>query len=266
MELLADPSAGGKRPPFATSLEEYSAKLAMLSAREREIVELAAMGKTDEQISQALGISPSTVNSYWVRVRGKVGQHGRTEIVSDYLRHLTRQEHAELRAENRLLREEMRIAREELQELRAVHAATRGASWHVQALLNLPEAMLVTEPPANVVFANRRARRLYGADGVQLEGLPMRHLTIAETPESLREPCRELFREGGPEREIVGIDEPYYARRVDGSNFRAIMLAQRFCAANRSLAVVTVREFLADAEAILQGLRSPLGTSSERVA
>ncbi|RYZ87846.1 MAG: LuxR family transcriptional regulator, partial [Proteobacteria bacterium] len=57
-----------------------------LSQREREVLDLAIDGHTDEQIAQSIGISVSTVNSYWVRIRAKVGPHSRTEIVSKMLR------------------------------------------------------------------------------------------------------------------------------------------------------------------------------------
>jgi len=40
-----------------------------LSVRERQVLSLAARGETDQGIANRLGISPATVNSYWVRIR-----------------------------------------------------------------------------------------------------------------------------------------------------------------------------------------------------
>src|SRR5689334_16434395 len=71
--------------------------LELLSTRERQILGLAVEGCTDEQIGQRLGITTSTVNSYWVRIRSKVGLLSRTEIVGGYLRQLAIVESAELR-------------------------------------------------------------------------------------------------------------------------------------------------------------------------
>jgi DNA-binding CsgD family transcriptional regulator len=52
-----------------------------LSPREKEIVELAAEGLTNEAIAHRLGLSIGTVNTYWLRIKLKVGGSGRTETV-----------------------------------------------------------------------------------------------------------------------------------------------------------------------------------------
>ena len=56
-----------------------------LSGREEEVVNLAAQGLTDNGIAHKLGISPGTVNGYWARIRSKLGQRSRTELVAVYL-------------------------------------------------------------------------------------------------------------------------------------------------------------------------------------
>ncbi len=53
-----------------------------LSARERQIVDLAAGGHTDAGIAHKLSISTPTVGTYWNRIRAKVGPYSRTEIVA----------------------------------------------------------------------------------------------------------------------------------------------------------------------------------------
>ncbi len=53
-----------------------------LSPREEEIVELAIQGLTNENISRKLGLSVGTVNTYWLRIRMKVGGVGRTDSVA----------------------------------------------------------------------------------------------------------------------------------------------------------------------------------------
>lgn len=57
-----------------------------LSKREEQVLELAVKGKTDDMIAQSLGIERGTVNSYWVRIRGKHGHLSRTHLVANYVR------------------------------------------------------------------------------------------------------------------------------------------------------------------------------------
>jgi DNA-binding CsgD family transcriptional regulator len=53
-----------------------------LSPRESEIVELAIQGLTNEGIAAKLELSVGTVNTYWLRIRMKVGGVGRTDTVA----------------------------------------------------------------------------------------------------------------------------------------------------------------------------------------
>ncbi len=53
----------------------------VLSPREEEIVELCVEGLTNEAIALRLGLSVGTVNTYWVRIKLKVGGSGRTDTV-----------------------------------------------------------------------------------------------------------------------------------------------------------------------------------------
>ena len=53
-----------------------------LSPREEEIVELCVEGLTNDAIAAKLGISAGTVNTYWLRIRLKVGGTGRTDTVA----------------------------------------------------------------------------------------------------------------------------------------------------------------------------------------
>jgi len=56
-----------------------------LSAREEEIIELSIEGLTNDAIAHRLGISVGTVNTYWMRIRLKVGGAGRTDTVAKIL-------------------------------------------------------------------------------------------------------------------------------------------------------------------------------------
>jgi DNA-binding CsgD family transcriptional regulator len=52
-----------------------------LSPREEEIIELCVQGLTNEGIAERLGLSVGTVNTYWLRIRIKVGGSARTDTV-----------------------------------------------------------------------------------------------------------------------------------------------------------------------------------------
>ena len=52
-----------------------------LSPREQEIIELCVQGLTNQAIAAKLGLSLGTVNTYWLRIRMKVGGSARTDTV-----------------------------------------------------------------------------------------------------------------------------------------------------------------------------------------
>lgn len=53
-----------------------------LSPREEQIIDLCSQGFTNEGIAHELNLSLGTVNTYWLRIRTKVGGSGRAEIVT----------------------------------------------------------------------------------------------------------------------------------------------------------------------------------------
>lgn len=138
--------------------------LAALSPREKEVLELAAEGLTDVQIGKRLGISAGTVNSYWVRIRGKVGQQSRTELVANSLR-------AESGARLKLAEQENDQLNRELDERRRAEPAFAAAgSVFRAAFYALPEATLVLDERGFVLFANDKAGELVGVFAEELEG------------------------------------------------------------------------------------------------
>ena len=112
-----------------------------LSPREEEIVELCVEGLTNEAIAQRLGLSLGTVNTYWVRIRLKVGGSGRTETVVRIIKE---------RAERAL-----RDANVERQDLAAIVAA------HEQSVVDLRAALallhLALDQIRSTVWATDRA-------------------------------------------------------------------------------------------------------------
>jgi PAS domain S-box-containing protein len=82
---------------------------AKLTSRETTLLSLASEGHTDKSTAETLGISQSTVESHWVRIRLKLGASSRTEAVAICLEG----RNAELEAHDQLL--ETEIAERELE-------------------------------------------------------------------------------------------------------------------------------------------------------
>jgi DNA-binding CsgD family transcriptional regulator len=71
-----------------------------LSARELKVLDLASRGLIDLAIAAELGISISTVRSYWSRIRSKMGVVGRPELVARHVRAVTRRRMDAFQAED----------------------------------------------------------------------------------------------------------------------------------------------------------------------
>lgn len=65
-----------------------------LSPRELAVLTYAVQGYTDDMIANEFGIECGTVNSYWVRIRGKLGNLSRTELVARFVQKNADAEHA----------------------------------------------------------------------------------------------------------------------------------------------------------------------------
>lgn len=61
-------------------------KVARLSPRERQLVRLAAAGRTDKEICRELGVSLPTVRTHWTRLRDKLDVVTRTQAVAAAMR------------------------------------------------------------------------------------------------------------------------------------------------------------------------------------
>ena len=74
--------------PQLIDLQEESARSekATLSAREEQILGLAASGLLDKEIVRELGVSIHTLHTYWKRIRAKLGEGNRSALVAEYVR------------------------------------------------------------------------------------------------------------------------------------------------------------------------------------
>src|SRR5262249_13951172 len=67
-------------------IDDPNARLAGLSAREHQVLDLLASGAQQDEIAQALFISPKTVATHIQRTLTKLGVHNRTQAVALALR------------------------------------------------------------------------------------------------------------------------------------------------------------------------------------
>lgn len=113
-----------------------------LSPREQQLIALAGQGLTDTAIANKLGISEATVNTYWGRIRVKLGPHNRTELVA------------------------LALKEEYEKKLRE----TSDYSLILQAA---PDALILTSEDGMIVDANIAAAELFGYQIADLVGLSL---------------------------------------------------------------------------------------------
>jgi DNA-binding CsgD family transcriptional regulator len=129
-----------------------------LSAREEEVLRLAGTGLTDQQIANVLNIKVSTVTTYWVRIRVKVGQLNRAELISLSLRQQSQDTINGLRAE--IARLSAELARKQAHE----SSSQVSAEVFKAALDAISSGMVIVRPDGAVAVSNRAARSLLGTD------------------------------------------------------------------------------------------------------
>jgi len=76
----------------------------LLSSRESDVVRAAAEGLADKEIASHLGLSVTTVRTYWERIRQKLGAVNRTQAVRLVLPKLLKEAEDTVRADAELFR------------------------------------------------------------------------------------------------------------------------------------------------------------------
>lgn len=216
----------------------------LLSSREYAVLKLAASGRTDEQIAQELGVSTSTVNSYWGRVRGKMGSGSRTELVGAMLRHDFQEALDLLRQENQRLRQEYDELLAQSEDTERLAMLRGDVSWHALALDWAPEALLVVQAPGTVVFANLCAQRMLQLRTDELGKQLIWNLFALHQQMRYRRTFEQYFESAMPGRRQLGLDYPIFLRRADHSLFRASVSVESFESATGPMAICSIRQFL----------------------
>lgn len=116
--------------------------------REREILELAAQGRTDKEISSMLNISTETVSTYWRRIRQRYQAASRTEVVAHAMRDQANLMIAQVASENERLAQE--VARREVAE----SMLAESEAWLRSILGQAPLMIAAVTAEGNVLFTN----------------------------------------------------------------------------------------------------------------
>lgn len=176
--------------------------LPSLSVRERQLLKLAAGGYTNTAIANQLGITESTVSTYWRRIRTKIGSSSRTELVAKVLRGEMEQTVGALRAEH--------LAHES--------AETASSEFYRALIEHAPDAILIISSGGQIRVANDAAADLFGWEPDALHG---RHISDLVPPR-----YREIhglhmkdFIEA-PNRREMGDHMSTYALHRSGAEFR----------------------------------------------
>lgn len=135
-----------------------------LSAREKQVLSLAAQGQTDQAIAIELGISLATVNTYWGRIRIKFGPLNRTELVATFLRDEAKRTISRLKEDNARLIAEVQDKSNSLQQ------TEESVSMFRALFSSLDEAVVIVDKDATIVLTNNQADDLFGYHPGELNG------------------------------------------------------------------------------------------------
>jgi len=210
-----------------------------LSNRENEILVHASKGWTDQQIALELGISVSTVNSYWVRIRGKLGHFNRTELVAGLLRRQAQEDLSGLQDAKRDL--EFKVA-EIVQE-----ASDAAAAPFFQFVVEcLPEAVMVLSSDLEIIYSNSRTEDAFGFGPGYLIGRSVRDIFPLANEARQANMLSRIAAVPGESR--LGIREVFYIRTAGGYDTRVVLLMQVSRHAGDTFLICILRSFLEELE------------------
>ncbi len=104
-----------------------------LSPREEEIVELCVEGLTNDAIANRLGLSVGTVNTYWLRIKLKVGGQGRTDTVVKIIKERAERALRDANIERKELTDIVTVKEHGILELRAALALLQMAMDQIKS-------------------------------------------------------------------------------------------------------------------------------------
>lgn len=207
----------------------------ILSNRERQILVLAAKGLTDAGIAQKLGISVATVGTYWGRIRGKHGQHSRTELVANFMREKAAHSMNELRVENE------RLSTELAKKSKVVDTVKATVELLKRVLSTAPSAIMLINDQGVIEYANEEAERMFGYPHLELNGCPVAIL-VPKRFHGLHRQHRKRYL-ANPSKRRMGEHNGTPAIRKDGSEFLTITTLSAVKTGASTIVTVFIREF-----------------------
>jgi len=123
-----------------------------LSPREEQIVELCVEGLTNDAIAQNLGLSVGTVNTYWLRIKLKVGGSGKTDTVVKVIKERAERALREANTERRSLSDIVAEKEKGVLELRAALALLNLAMEQIKSTVWATDKDLAIHIIANGEF------------------------------------------------------------------------------------------------------------------
>lgn len=167
---------------------------------------MAARGLTDAQIALRLGIRTGTVNSFWVRIRGKLGHFSRTEFASMTIK---------ARAKDKI--EQMAGVSENLERRLQSHESEDGsgqAELFGRAWEAVPLPVFACSVAGDFLCANRHFVDLMGYAHGELTGCAADSIFECEGKETF---SRLLSATADQESSLLlGVDRPLYGKQKGG--------------------------------------------------
>ena len=211
-----------------------SDELGILSNRERQILILAAKGLTDAGISQKLGISVATVGTYWGRIRGKHGQHSRTELVANFMREKAAVSIAELRTENE------RLVAELAKKSKIADSAKATVELLKRVLSTAPGAIMLINDQGIIEYANQEAERLFGYKHLELNG-ELVAVLVPKRYHGLHRQHRKRYL-ADPAKRRMGDHSGTPALRKDGTEFLTVTTLSAVNTGSSTIVTAFIRE------------------------
>jgi len=171
----------------------------LLSDREEQVLLLSTKGLTDKEIARKLNLSIATVNTYWVRIRTKLGGANRAELVAAALNKNAEETLTAKELENqRLISEVVRRAEAE--------RALRESQSRLQSIIDgTPVVVYIKDLQGRYTLVNKEFETLVGKDRKDI--LNRRDLDIFDVhrAEQLRSLDNKVLELGEP----IEIDETF---------------------------------------------------------
>lgn len=205
-----------------------------LSPREGQLLEMAVAGLTDQAIANKLGLSLSTVSTYWGRVRIKLGPFNRTELVALYLKEESEHALSSLKKENRDLLFKMDGHAQTVEALEAALELYKG-------LINdAPDAILVVNGDGTLELANAWATRMFGFNSDEMIGKTIESLIPARFFKAHLKSRADYL--ASPDRRNMGKHAPTMALHKSGQEFPIAAALSASATPNGPLVICIIRD------------------------